>query len=693
MRLRPYGSSGLLAMSRASYRSYYEAQGEVWERQMLLKARIVAGNKSVGMQWLVDLKPFIFPKSLTRSPVEEIAAIKEKIEKHIAGEENIKLGVGGIRDIEFVVQALQLLNAGSAPALVQNNSLRALEILSTTGFLSDKEAKDLENAYRFLRKVEHRLQLLYGLQTHSLPETSPELLSLAKRLGYSSKDKFIRELEQHRHKVRRVFRSVFYPESLDRKKRRGILDNEFAIHFKRTGFKNPEIARKNLQIVFDILPQSRESLTLRTLLSALKEYKAADWGLQNFVVLTSSEPIRRTLTAALSNPKAIKLIVCIATRSRRMATLLANEPLLFESLVSQPEELINGDMQWNFLIDSDPIRFKLFTQFTIILQWLTRKRSVQDTTCRLSDVAQKILTHMADEVYATMFAQQERFPISIVAMGKLGGRELSLDSDLDVVFIFDAKNAGEQQTVAQSTAEKFARSVLKKVASESGKVYDVDVRLRPEGKNAPLTSDIDYLSSYLKHRALLWERQALIRARVLWGDTKLSEKINGLLQDAVYSNPLPSDWENEIQLMRQKIEEERKRTKEETVDLKTGAGGILDVEFAVQVFQLNIGRNEIDVRTPNTYEAIGMLKKHKMLKGSEAKMLAINYDQLRCLELLLGLNSEGKGFAWPPPEQTLPALAAGMGQSRLQALKSQVSLLRKKNRQLYSKIMKRYDTL
>jgi glutamate-ammonia-ligase adenylyltransferase len=626
-----------------------------------------------------------------RSPVEEIASIKQKIEQHLTGEADIKLGAGGIRDIEFIVQALMLINAGKNSVLAHNNSLQALNALGTTGLLSSKEKTDLEEAYCFLRKVEHRLQLLHGLQTHSLPETNSELLSLARRMKYRSTKKLLEELNRHREKVRKIFYTVFYTQndlrrSEDKDGSIGIRTNEL-MDLKRFRFKELETAHRNFNIISEVLTKFCDLKTLVPLLNALRKFRAPDWGLQNFSMLATSIPIQRTLFVTLLNPKLLEIFAFITSRSRRLTMLLAKEPLLFESLVSQPDELINGNMRWDFLLDSDSIRFKYFSQFTIILQNFFQSLSIRKTAHQLSDVAETILRRKSDEAYNLVFTEKEGFPIAIVAMGKFGGRELSLDSDLDLVFIYDKCDAIKKNLDFQSLAENFSRAVLKNMVSTDRKIYDVDVRLRPEGRNAPLASDIEYLHSYIQGRALLWEKQALLRARVVWGNEELIDKFNRLVQEVLYVDPLPEQWREEIQLMREKIKDERRSTKIKMFDLKTDQGGLIDVEFIVQSLQLIAGRKEIGVRTSNTFEAIDELGKNKVLGTSDAKILARNYKWLRNLELLINLNSEEKLFAWPQSEPLASVIAVGMGEDNKRDLGIQISQIRKQNRRIYSKII------
>ncbi len=251
MRLRPDGGSGPLAMSRAAYFAYYEARGELWERQMLMKARVTAGDRRVGEGWMEEIQPFIFPKTLLSSPLEEIAKIKARIESNLDEGTNIKLGSGGIRDIEFTVQALQLLNGGNNVSLRQRSTLDALRQLADSGHLRESEGRDLASAYRFLRTVEDRLQLLHGLQKHSIPESLEERKILARQLGFGSVAAFSKKLESHQVRIRKAFRSVFGKKTGARKKAGAVIGDSHVDPrlVRKLGAQDGQTAQSNLALI------------------------------------------------------------------------------------------------------------------------------------------------------------------------------------------------------------------------------------------------------------------------------------------------------------------------------------------------------------------------------------------------------------------------------------------------------------
>ncbi|MGH2569014.1 MAG: hypothetical protein ACRDGA_11805, partial [Bacteroidota bacterium] len=352
LRLRPEGTVGPIVLSRAAYMRYYETRGELWERQMLTKARAVAGNVKVGNKLLEELGPFIYPRTHAGKPLDEIAAIKRKIESKTDEDANIKLGSGGIRDVEFIVQALQLLNGGTNERLREKNTLLAVEGLREYSLLSKREKELLVVAYKFFRSVEHRLQLLYGMQTHSLPQSKEEREFLSRRLGFRSESGFHRKLETHRTQIRRIFSSVF-----GLRKGRGIgattagLASEKIL--KESGFLNVRKATEHFGRLLEHLPELREAKLIRRFLQSVKKTKAPDWGLQNFLLLLNNPSLRRSLLQTFQNAQSLELLVLVCARSRRCAELLSREPLLFETLLAQPEEILSDRIGWEFFRKND----------------------------------------------------------------------------------------------------------------------------------------------------------------------------------------------------------------------------------------------------------------------------------------------------------------------------------------------------
>lgn len=669
MRLRPDGKSGPLAMSRGAYLNYYETRGELWERQMLLKARVIAGNSSVGEQWLRDIQPFLFPKSLLRSPLEEIALIKTGIERQLEGEQNVKLGAGGIRDIEFIVQAAQLMNGRDQKSIRERNTLNALERLAEIGFVTRKEEQRLSDSYLFLRSVEHRLQLLHGMQTHAIPESVEDATLLARRLGFGSREEFMKELESQRRAVRRIYDSVFQanaPKVGPEPKTYG------EIPLSKYGFKHEGEARRTLAQLKREIPDLESSLPPGVLLNALKKSGTPDAGLANLARFIVAPALQRTIFQALSDKEMLRLLVLVAARSRNLSRLLSEEPLLFESLVGRPEEVLGKDPGWMFLLDSDPRRFRRFNEFRIVLRFLSGNIPIEHATRELAEIAELVF-HRA---CARAAEGLKGIKMAILALGKFGGRELSTGSDLDVVMLFEGKNS--------IRADKTFKRVLKE-----SNTYTVDVRLRPEGKNAPLASERTYFESYVQTRALFWERQSLLKARVVFGDRMFAADLKRRLASLVFGRQLPTNWANQILAMRRRMERERPTKHAEALDLKTVKGGLVDLEFALQALQLRHGSTHHRMTAPNSFEILETVRLLKLLPGKEIRQLETNYRYLRELELIVRLDNETGKFVLPDDPELLSRIALATHERSGALLLRKVRRIQKENRKLLITILRR----
>lgn len=666
LRLRPEGGVGPLVFSRAGYLTYYETRGELWERQMLTKARVVAGNIAVGEKLLSDLRPFIYPRTHATSPLQEIAAIKRKIEEKIDRETNIKLGSGGIRDIEFIVQALQLLDGGTDERLREKNTLRAIDRLVEKSLFKNREGERLKRAYTFFRLVEHRLQLLHGMQTHSLPELKEEAALLARRLGFRSSESFSAELEKRRQAVKRIFASVFSTE----KKHPASIQWGRSQQLRR--FLNPKAAITLFEQIQGAIPELQEGTLVHSFAASLRKFKAPDWALQNFRLLADQPSLRRTLVQILSHQSLLDLLVLICARSRRMTELLAREPLLFEIFAGRPEEMMSEKFEWDFLRQQDMRRYKQFNEFKILLRWLAGESTIAQTTQTLSRLADAIVTLHFEEMTQELHGQ---IPVALVALGKYGGGEITFGSDLDMFVVYR-----KHDETSAARIEDFARRLNGMFAAEGGLVYDIDMRLRPEGKSAPLGVEIDYFQTYLQRRASLWERQSLVKARIVCGDEKLAREVNRILEEATYRLTLPDKWVRELSQMRRKIELERSRNK--GVDLKVGRGGLVDLEFAVQALQLGFGKEDESLRRQNTFECVRAIEGRKILTSRDGRQLRTNLEFLRELETAVRLNSENADFILPKNNVLLQALVAAVGEKSIAGLANRIRNVRKVNRSI-----------
>lgn len=685
MRLRPEGHSGPLAISRQGYFNYYETRGEQWERQMLIKARVIAGDKVTGEGWLKDIQPFVFPKTFLQSPLEEIAIIKKKIEANLVGDTNIKLGSGGIRDIEFTVQALQLLNAGSQSQLKNRNTLAAVQSLTEASHFHQKEGRVLIEAYMFLRLVEDHLQLLHGLQTHSLPDSAEEKKVLAKQLGFESTRQFEKELHRHRLNVQKIFRSVFGAlGKLEDKEKRGALTSSRQILglLKKLGCLDLKQAIENVSLIQKELPELQDFGKVKLLFRSIKKAGAPDWCLKNLVLLAASQPIKRTLQQAMDNDEMVELLVLICSRSSKLTALLAQEPLLFESLVGRSEEMFDAQRGWVFFRDGDLLRYRVYNEFKIALQVVLRKISIKQATLSLSDLADEIIQHNIEEVVGTLDDRSSNFKFTLIALGKLGGREITIGSDLDLVFVYRKEHEGE----AEKNAVKFIQAMLERFKQESGLVYEVDLRLRPEGKSAPLATGFEYYKQYLESRASLWERQSLVKARVVAGDEKFGEEVLNHLKKWCYHAPLLSQWTKEVESMRQQMQQERTGGPR-NADLKVGNGGLVDLEFAVQILQLRYGKEIEQLADTNSFQVIEATKKNTLLTKSDTKILNNNLQMLRRLETIIRLNSDQSHFILPQDKIHLNAISAAMGEKSSAKFLASIRRVRKENRSLFKKIL------
>ncbi|MBM4167911.1 MAG: hypothetical protein FJ215_01935 [Ignavibacteria bacterium] len=681
MRLRPDGNVGPIAMSRVSYRHYYESRGELWERQMLTKARVVAGNQETGEKFRSDIRPFVYPRTHLEDPRRVIYGIKRKIELKVQVIENVKLGSGGIRDIEFIVQALQLLYGGVRPELDSTGTLQTLQHVWKADLIGDGDVKDLSQGYQFLRMVEHRLQLLMGRQTHALPQSVEEIFLLAKRLGYPSTAAFRRELDRHRSNVRRIFDRFFLEEEVEGV-RTVVQEPTFGVQdTSLLAFEEYDDALRHTRIVKEELSIGEDDEILSTMLTLLKSQRAPDWGLRNFMALSSTKLIKRSLLYAMGHPKVFELILLICSRSSAMTMTLVEEPLLFETLIGQPDEFFREGVSFEYLRKSDIRRYKVFNEFKLLLRFLLGEITIRTLTRGLSELASDVLS----EIYAELVGERSRRNLSsnlcFIGLGSLGGKEMTFRSDADGVFVVGIPTVRDE---ARET-ERIARDFMTKM-DQIG-IYAVDLRLRPEGKSSPIMSDSDYLYQYLTARASLWERQTLTKARFVFGDRDLWKQLNEMIEQWVYAVPLPPGWISEARSMRNRLAATRSRARDHNADLKVDRGGIVDIEYVAQIMQLKHGGEKTNLRNPNTFELIEILTASGLSPDVDFPRLLENLEFLRRLETTVKINAETGGYVLPGSGPAAAAVAAGMGFSTTDELKRTIDRIRDENRMMYDAVI------
>lgn len=674
MRLRPDGNAGPLARSMQSTLVYYESRGELWERQMLLKARVVAGDGAFGARFLSALEPFIFPRTFFHNPKEYIARIKARIEASVGTEENLKLRAGGIRDIEFIVQALQLINGGKNPRVRSQNTLAALRLLTETSLLSLDEGSVLTEAYRCFRMVEHRLQFMLNTQTHELPADPRERAILAKKMGFTSAEELERVTASHLQRVRAIFENVLSVESPNVSLNiLAVIDGSVRMEdveriLRGYGFRNTRNAAKNVATLvfgsgllgtreFDVRVRDAFRDVLLQLVNDIATTPLPDYTLQQLALVAGAQAFPEQLYVQLKERNFRKLLLTVCATSSRLAKGLARYPLLLETLSSDPQVLLGGGLDTRLPAESLHRR-KAQEELRAGIRYVLAITDFDGLTSELTQLADDVLTNLLEE--ECRCESGDVVPLSVFALGKYGTRELTFDADLDVVFI--ARDAHEP-IIEQS--ERWARSLVRRCmeVGGEGKLYDVDARLRPEGRNAPLIVYEQSYRRYLAARASLWERQSLTRLRFVRGDPVLAQQVLDAVQQFVYERPLPVGWIDEIVAMRKKTESRSRVRGTGFLDIKLGAGGMADVEFLAQMIQLRFGGTEQNLRGAGT---CAVLEAGSSLLSAHREILErcrASYRVFRTIETLLRLTLEEHGSILPEGEK-LETIARVMGYVR-----------------------------
>ncbi len=741
LRLRPEGNRGPLARSLSSTLSYYDVMGRTWERQALIKLRHVAGDSPLGKQVVKALQPFIYRKYFSFSEINEVKALKRQMEQRAtrAGidERDVKTGRGGIRDIEFTVQFLQLLNGGDLPAVRQRNTLLALEALEIAGCLNPQEMYILADAYRFLRKTEHRLQLLFDWQTHRLPSSVDELQKLALRMGYGAeprpvepdeipvpvseftaqrrsrideqpdtsfdtRDLLVEPLElflKDYHDKTAVNRTILdhllhqtfaEPDGTAEPESDLILDPNpddasIQVALARYPFRDIPAAYQNLnRLAQESVPflshrRCRHFLAsiAPQLLRAIAATPDPDDALNRFEQVTASLGAKAVLYELFSfNPASLKLYVDLCANSPYLSSILIHnagmedqlldslmldQPRRAEELVDELSELLRGAS------DPDPIlrSFQDNEFLRIGVRDLLGKADIRETTAALSDVADAILNAVFDLVEPDV---RTRFGspgcrYAVLGLGKLGGREISYHSDLDSILIYEAdcqtRCDGVEPTTAFHYFTELAQRAIKMTSRTGplGRLYEVDMRLRPTGKSGSLVIPLEEFRRYFAGAGgQLWERQSLTRARVLRGDPDFAIDVIAATREAVLGKPFGPELVAEIHSMRTRMESSASPR-----SLKRAAGGLVDVEFLVQLLILRHARQYPTILQSNIWNALDALAESELLSPEQIEILRRGYSYLRFVEARLRIVTDRPLTEIPEPGGDLEKLARRAG--------------------------------
>lgn len=689
LRLRPDGERGPMVTSVTAALQYYDLRGRTWERQAYIKARPVAGDLDLGSEFLDRLQPWIYGRYLSRADIAGIKALKRRIEQRAEREEgdirNVKTGHGGIRDIEFVIQFLQLLNGGDQPHLRTGNTLEAIRRLEQVGCLNNLERSLLEQNYGFLRKIEHRLQIMFDLQTHLMPDDPVELRKLALRMGCTDtpeqtaldafRDEFHRSTDENRRILKHLLHDAFGGDSEAQPEIDLVLDphppeEEIAAVLGKYRFRDVKLAYRNLMALSEekirFLSTRRCRHFLASIAPMLLEAIAAtpdpDSTLVNLDKVSDSLGGKGVLWELFSfNVPSLRLYVELCAYSPYLSGLLTSNPGMLDSLMDSLvlDKLPTLETLQQTLSelcraaeDIDPIlhSFKKDQQLCVGVRDLLGKEDIASTTGALSDIAQACLTEIAIREYerlAAKFGQPtieggdlagEPCQVAILAMGKFGGREMNYHSDLDIVFLYEADGhtahahqlRRRESTTNQHFFSELGQRIIKTASrlSQFGRLYEVDARLRPTGKSGALATSLEEFSRYFAEgQGRLWERQALCKAHVAVGEPRVTRAAMAAVARAAFEHPWRKQDADEIRRMRDRLEQ--------TVtggNFKRGSGGIVDIEFLAQMLQLKHGRRLTKLRCPSTLGALAALHDAGCLAAGDYELLASSYRFLRTLE-------------------------------------------------------------
>ncbi|MCB1559534.1 MAG: bifunctional [glutamate--ammonia ligase]-adenylyl-L-tyrosine phosphorylase/[glutamate--ammonia-ligase] adenylyltransferase [Xanthomonadales bacterium] len=635
MRLRPFGKAGRLALSFSAMEQYFQREGRDWERYAWIKARPVAGDIAGGEIFLDTLRPFIYRRYLDYTAFEGLREMKALIAAEVKRRDladHVKLGPGGIREIEFVVQLLQLIRAGREPELRQRSLMPALAALRRRRYLDADTARQLLDAYRFLRRLENRLQMLRDEQTHELPDDEASRSRLAAGLGFDGWSALMAALQRHRQAVSACFDDVFdAPAPLSERAEqiaaywRRIEEADAASLLAAAGFRNADtlhqrltqFARATDRAGLSARGRGRLDRVLPDVLDRIARSVDPATSLERVLDLLQAVLRRSSYLALLAEqPDALIRVVDVMASSALLAKRIAAHPLLLDDLLDHRHNRENNDDDLRVEltaelerslgsargddIESQLLAFNEFQQsasFRFGMDRLFDRRSPADCARGLALIAELIVRRLLPLAEADVRRRHGSLPGSsntdsgllLIAYGSFGGAELGFESDLDLVFLYDGVQSsetsdGERPLDAPSWFVRVTQRVVSLLGTltPAGKLYDVDLRLRPDGAKGLLVSTLQSFADYQRSRAWTWEHQALVRARCIAGSRRVAEAFECIRADILGARRDPDELRRDIATMRQRMRGELDRSRDDAIDLKHGRGGLVDLEFLLQ---------------------------------------------------------------------------------------------------------------
>jgi glutamate-ammonia-ligase adenylyltransferase len=703
-RLRPYGDGGPLVMSSAAFEEYYQAQGREWERYAMIKARPVAGDIAAGYTLLKVLNAFIYRRYFDYGSFDSFRDMKARITLQVKNKRlknNIKLGAGGIREIEFFGQLFQLIRGGVEPQLQERGILRVLDLLVTHKCIPLEVKNDLEKAYVFLRRVENRLQAYADLQTHDIPEKQMRAKILALSMGYEAWESFEKDLEAHMQRVHYHFSQLLVSEGREKPDQETRDLKEMWVNINDPGFVAEAVAIggfREPERVLCILRSLEEHPNTRRLTSngrkklarlipvlvkKISEQEEPETILVKLIDLIITIE-RRTcyLSLLIENKGALETLITLARKSPWIITFLSNHPALLDELMHPAtlyfppgRQALEKEMEARMAaIPPGDMEF-LLEELCIFRQVNTLRVAAADVSgnyplMKVSDHLTYIAETVLDQVLRISWdivtrkygvppgvsgENSDQCGFAVVAYGKVGGLEMGYKSDIDIVFLYQAEPGATAGTAKSIDTTRFYSNLGQRIINAltmhtpAGTLYGADMRLRPGGTSGMIVSHIDAYEDYMEDEAWTWELQALIRARCVVGDQALCQRFDEIRQRILTRKKDAVSLKKEVNHMRERMRDERLKPRQDFFHLKQSRGCIVDIEFLVQYLILKNAHAcpDLVIWTDNM-RLLESLDGEGIITGCESEQLQNAYLVMR--KAIHRLNLQEKSLDVPESE-------------------------------------------
>lgn len=664
LRLRPDPASTQVAISTEAALHYYEREGRTWERAAMIKARPCAGDARAGEALVAEIAPFVWRKHLDFAALADVHDMKRQMQTYRGQSEisveghNVKVGRGGIREIEFFAQTQQLIAGGRHPELRVRPTLEALNVLAASNWITFEARDELAAAYQFLRRVEHRLQMITDEQTHALPENAEAVERFAYFFGYEGRDAFASDLVRHLNIVQGHYGRLFEGDPTGTAKlppvdyAAGPDDPRLLDHLASLGFKKPvAVAATVKQWLTGDYRTLRVEATraafvefIPGLIDGLAHAEEPDDAVAAFDrFLQALQRGGRLISLLSQNPDLVALVALILGAAPRLGDTLARQPQIMDGLIdprffgAMPDQRELSARLAATLKDADSYedfldRLRLFGQESLFLigtRILSGTVSAQQASVAFADVAEGIVNTvhgLVTDQFAAQYGRIKGQDTAIVAMGRLGSREMTASSDLDLILLYDYDHEQPDSDGERSLqgAQYFARLTQRLISAFTtrtnyGVLYEIDMRLRPSGRAGPLASRLDSFADYQEREAWTWEHMALTRARVISASPELRKRIEGIIRGVLTRPRDAAATAADVADMRRAIAQEKGEN--DVWNLKYAAGGTVDIDFIAQYLQLLHAAGKPDILNVSTLAVLDNAARLGVLAQSEAEVL------------------------------------------------------------------------